>query len=343
MGKLFSLKEWLTIDDAARHLSNVLGEDVTNADVLRLGLDGRLRLSIQFVNHTKGRCGKVVTWNETDWRLAPEPNFTGNEKMEQDVPGLTDQCRPNPPKLQALYDEICESERGKYCRRLLNLIIDDERFLVLSDDLTVLEGVWDLPMIGNELRHVESKYHDLTGGPRAEPGGFFAGAFVEGLDGQICQIQKRRDNNKLQSGLKAELEDLEHDSAQMMVLDPLKDWAADEEALPHRAGENRKKFMDEGKARLATYYPAGALPEDAVIVVRTEALRDFEQTLNSAPAAKPEGYLNHDPVMQQRANQIAEDQRAKGLRVTRDKVAKLLAKELGMTQETVVRRIRKDW
>ena len=343
MGKLFSLKEWLTIDDAARHLSNVLGEDVTNADVLRLGLDGRLRLSIQFVNHTKGRCGKVVTWNETDWRLAPEPNFTGNEKMEQDVPGLTDQCRPNPPKLQALYDEICESERGKYCRRLLNLIIDDERFLALSDDLTVLEGVWDLPMIGNELRHVESKYHDLTGGPRAEPGGFFAGAFVEGLDGQICQIQKRRDNNKLQSGLKAELEDLEHDSAQMMVLDPLKDWAADEEALPHRAGENRKKFMDEGKARLATYYPAGALPEDAVIVVRTEALRVFEQTLNSAPAAKPEGHLNHDPVMQQRANQIAEDQRAKGLTVTRDRVAKLLAKELGMTQETVVRRIRKDW
>ena len=166
---------------------------------------------------------------------------------------------------------------------------------------------------------------------------------MEGLDGQICQIQKRRDNNKLQSGLKAELEDLEHDSAQMMVLDPLKDWAADEEALPHRAGENRKKFMDEGKARLATYYPAGALPEDAVIVVRTEALRVFEQTLNSAPAAKPEGHLNHDPVMQQRANQIAEDQRAKGLPVTRDRVAKLLAKELGMTQETVVRRIRKDW
>ena len=146
MGKLFSLKEWLTIDDAARHLSTVLGEDVTNADVLRLGLDGRLRLSIQFVNYTKGRFGKVVTWNETDWRLAPKPNFTGDEQMEQDVPGLTDQCRPNPPKLQALYDEICESERGRYCRRLLNLIIDDERFLLLSDDLTVLEGVWDLPI-----------------------------------------------------------------------------------------------------------------------------------------------------------------------------------------------------
>ena len=215
--------------------------------------------------------------------------------------------------------------------------------MVLSDDLTVLDGVWDLPMIGNELRHVESKYHDLTGGPSIEPGGFFAGAFVEGLDGEICQIQKRRDNKKLQSGLKAELEDLKHHSAQMMVLDPLKDWAADDEALPHRAGENRKKFMDEGKARLATYYPAGALPEDAVIVVRTEALKVFEQTLNSAPAAKPEGHLNHDPVLQQRANQIAEDQKAKGLRVTRDKVAKLLAKELGMTQETVVRRIRKEW
>jgi hypothetical protein len=46
MGKLFNLKEWLTVADAARHLSIVFGEDVTEADVLRLGLDKRLRLSI---------------------------------------------------------------------------------------------------------------------------------------------------------------------------------------------------------------------------------------------------------------------------------------------------------
>lgn len=37
MGKRFNLlKEWLTVADAARHLSIVFGEDVTEADVLRL-------------------------------------------------------------------------------------------------------------------------------------------------------------------------------------------------------------------------------------------------------------------------------------------------------------------
>ena len=68
MSKLFSLKEWLTLADAAQHLAIVFGEDVTEADVLRLGLDGRLRLSVHFVNHTRAHCGKVVSWDETEWR-----------------------------------------------------------------------------------------------------------------------------------------------------------------------------------------------------------------------------------------------------------------------------------
>lgn len=46
MNKLFRLKKWLTVADAARHLTIVFGEDVTEADVLRLALDEKLRLSI---------------------------------------------------------------------------------------------------------------------------------------------------------------------------------------------------------------------------------------------------------------------------------------------------------
>jgi hypothetical protein len=38
--KFLNLKPWLTIADAARHLSILFGEDVSDADVLRLGLDG---------------------------------------------------------------------------------------------------------------------------------------------------------------------------------------------------------------------------------------------------------------------------------------------------------------
>ena len=44
-GKLFALKKWLSIADAAKRLSASFGEEVTEADIFRLALDGELRLS----------------------------------------------------------------------------------------------------------------------------------------------------------------------------------------------------------------------------------------------------------------------------------------------------------
>jgi hypothetical protein len=58
--KLLKLKEWLTIPDAARHLSILFGKDVSAADVLRLGLDGHLTLSVDFVNHAQAQCGSII-------------------------------------------------------------------------------------------------------------------------------------------------------------------------------------------------------------------------------------------------------------------------------------------
>jgi hypothetical protein len=48
MSKLARLRKWLAPSEAARHLSSILGEPVTPADILRLGLDGSLVLSVQF-------------------------------------------------------------------------------------------------------------------------------------------------------------------------------------------------------------------------------------------------------------------------------------------------------
>ncbi|SEN91389.1 hypothetical protein SAMN05216404_108121 [Nitrosospira multiformis] len=60
---------------------------------------------------------------------------------------------------------------------------------------------------------------------------------------------------------------------------------------------------------------------------------------------KQPGHLNHDLKMQKRANEIAAELKKKtpGRVSTRDEVAKKLAAELGMTSETVLRRIRKQW
>jgi len=50
MSKLFKLKEWLTVPDAAKYLTSVFEEEVTEADVLRFALDGQLTLSVYLMN-----------------------------------------------------------------------------------------------------------------------------------------------------------------------------------------------------------------------------------------------------------------------------------------------------
>ncbi len=55
--KLFKLKKWLTIQETAKHLSIMFGEEVQEADVLRLGLDRHLKWSVNFVNHAHAKRG----------------------------------------------------------------------------------------------------------------------------------------------------------------------------------------------------------------------------------------------------------------------------------------------
>ena len=63
---LFKLKEWLTLKDTAQYLSVLFKEDVSEADVLRLGLDGCLKLSVNFVNLSFAKCGKAVSCEDAE-------------------------------------------------------------------------------------------------------------------------------------------------------------------------------------------------------------------------------------------------------------------------------------
>ena len=65
-GKLLNLREWLTVPDAARHISNIFKEKVSEADILRLALDEHLKLSVYFVNHAHAIRGKVVSYEKKD-------------------------------------------------------------------------------------------------------------------------------------------------------------------------------------------------------------------------------------------------------------------------------------
>jgi hypothetical protein len=196
LGKLLGLKEWVTVPDAARRLSIVCGDDATESDVLQLALDRRIKLSVNFVNHTKGRRGKAVPEDEA-------PVFWGYLSGQEIRGGLD---------------------------------LGDGKRLVLDDEIVTLEGIWDLPMLGAERLDVEHAYHRLTGGPSVELQ-CLAGAFVEGRDGSIWQLQERFEKNG-----------------------------------------------NDGSLSKNDYYPAGGLPADRVLVVRTAALNEFEHSIDGTKA-----------------------------------------------------------
>lgn len=202
MSKLFELKKWHTVADAAKYLSISFDEAVTEADVYRLALEGQLRLSVNFVNHAEAYRGVFISWDESTFLLFPDD--------------------PYPQKLKALCEAIPEYERRAPV--MCGSSIEDDRFVTVSKNVTNLSGVLDLPMIGAERLDIESRYQNLTGGPAVQSRGE-GGAFVKGLDGITYQLQDA--------------------------------------------------YRKEG------YFPADRLPDDAVIVVRSESLHELFESGDS--------------------------------------------------------------
>lgn len=275
MSKLFSLKKWVTVPEAAKRLSISCGEEIDSGDILRLALDGHLKLSVHLVNHARARCGRPASWEESDWELIPRAHLLlPDEFLNRSDTTETPVSRPDPPKLLALRGEIPSSERDKFISVMRSINIDGEQFVTLSDDVMTLRDVWDLPMVGAERLDVEHMYQALTGGP-AVTLTQLEGAFVEGLDGSLCQLQEHLEANDYQAGSLAELERLNR--------------RISKESLPHEESqellrqhaEERKVFIEKLKTQQEKdcYYPAGSLPADSVLVIRTAALLEFEASL----------------------------------------------------------------
>jgi hypothetical protein len=129
-------------------------------------------------------------------------------------------------------------------------------------------------MIGNERLDIEHAYQNLTGGPEVTLQGI-DGAFVHKSDKHIYQIQEDFDDNEYQPGSTARLEQLKA----KIINEGIEKSEA--ERLLNQHKEARKKFLKERESmpESSRYYPAGGLPEDSVLVVRTEALRDFERKI----------------------------------------------------------------
>jgi hypothetical protein len=273
--KLLALKEWLTLDDAAKHLSLGFGEEVTRADVLRLALDGRLTLSVDFVNHARAKKGRLVALEECPFVVLPGLNASSTYN-----PGLWSR-NLSYSEISTLGPEIREAiEKGELVVTPGAIHFRDGEFLVLEEEVKSIDGVWDLPMVASERIDVEHLYQMETNGPQVTLMNI-EGAFVV-RDDVVCQLQEDWDDDGDHTpGSRASGEALEETIRE----EKLPKEKADELRAHHRVqrARLREKWKQKPSSR---YYPAGNLPHDAVYVVRASALRAFEQSVLNTPSAE---------------------------------------------------------
>jgi hypothetical protein len=173
MSKLLKLKEWLTIPETARHLSSLFGEPVTDADVLRLGLDERIKLSVNFLHSTHARLAGLV----------PLHDALAQGICREIRPGVLVWGESDIPTADTILDG------GQHLPQESAIRFDYDNFLRMENRVSTIIGVWDLPLIGAERVDVENRFHKLTGGPEVTVE-HIDGAFIKDEDGSFAVLQE---------------------------------------------------------------------------------------------------------------------------------------------------------
>lgn len=260
MSRLFKLKEWLTLDEAAQHISTAIDENVEIKDLLRLALDKHLTLSVNFVNHAQARKGELV--GPEDVKIAGKLAPWFAEAIEKIAIE-----HGNDPAIA--HQEI-----------VLSLGVEEGLFLNLDKKVSSIDGIWDLPLWGNEHLDIQHKYQQLIGGPEVTLV-CIEGTYVR--RGNIaCEVQESWEENEYQKGSEAQKKDIENFI--------LRESVSSEKAEKLRGEYKvwRKEFLEKQKNRPKeeNYYPAGKLPDDAALVVRTDEVLRFLNELDSIDTSK---------------------------------------------------------
>lgn len=207
MSKLFKLKEWLSVEETARHLSIVFGENVSEADVLRLALDGHMKLSVRFVNLQPAQLTII-----TPTSLSCFPGFE-TENIMFDNQGI-------------------------------------ESFLPAHNEIVFLEGVFNVPMIFGSRLDIERKCRTIAQGEILEAS-YNDGVIVE-RDGRFFELQSKCTGDRL---------------------------------IPSGTPGHLVILHMERESAIEGYYASFVFPVGSALVVRTDALREFEQSINGEMAS----------------------------------------------------------
>lgn len=267
MSKILKLREWLTVAEAARRLTIISQEEISEADLLRLALDGHLTLSVHFVNHAKGR---PVT-------IEPVDGVTGSAKIRGDI----DDFFSTHAHIEKTDEQVADLEKFlKHFRG--DFLPDGKRVLIYEGEgqrPVTLEGVWDLSMLGAETLDVEHAYQYLTGGIPVELV-CLGGPLVTNPDRtqfyQVLDSYKREISPGRLSEVNGPAISKEGRQAMSRMNDLL--------GLPKKSDRDPCEPTWDYET---VWYPAAGLGSDHALVVRSAELRRLENTLLE-PEAEPE-------------------------------------------------------
>lgn len=250
MSKILKLKEWVSVGDAAKRLSIIAGEAVTEADVLRLALDGHMTLSVYFVNHAKGRAVRI-------------------EPLTQQLQGLEG--------IRGLVAPEAEAEATNFVRKYRGELLPGGQDVLIAEGdpqrPVTLEGVWDLLMQGAEVLDVEHLIQSLTDGPAIELVSL-TGPLVTNRDrSKVFQILDMGELNvrPIKDPYYIDKPRVSKDTRKAM--DRMNDLLGPVTIKPPQDGGSSRWDYE------TFYYPASGLPEDSMFVVRSVALRELEEKL----------------------------------------------------------------
>lgn len=150
------LKEWLTVDDAAKYLSVILGEAVSSLDVIHFAMSGKLDVSIRFVNAVYAQRCDIV-----------------EEKDAELVEGI-------PVKGVPSYKVRLGHQSSYFPGRLI----------VPSGEVWIASGIYNFPLMPENLIELEAIFQEMIKGPDVDARGFDSVYFYD-ENGILHEIMDR--------------------------------------------------------------------------------------------------------------------------------------------------------
>jgi hypothetical protein len=260
--KLSGFIEWFEMPEAARYLSDELRRDISIAHILRMVLGKNLKLSIYIINPTEARKGRVVPIGQAETIIEKKDNPYEEEDLHLDEGWVFDD----------LPEEIKKGlQDGSMISHPIGEIMPDQTHVVTGPyEPATLSGIYDVPMMGNNIREVEDRLQIAMNGPDVTCE-YFVGTFFEDQEGSVYMYTSRHEEEALrQITNKYIINDAATTNSHLEKIELLHSYIDNE-------------------------FPLGGVfpePEDYVLVVRVSALNKLIEQVESEqryfPQANPE-------------------------------------------------------